>query len=106
MVKKSQENHRMEYALHKENSSKNYYPETLPYDYNRVILKPVPNIPHSHYINASYVDVSSPCAVSVLFFSPAQDEMFPLFFRVFISPKPILLLKLVRRNRQLLTFGD
>lgn len=57
MIKRSQEDHAMEFATKKENRDKNCYPEVLPYDYNRVILKTLPHIPNSHYINASYVDV-------------------------------------------------
>lgn len=52
------DDHAMEFAGKKENSYKNCYPEVVPYDYNRVILKNLPNIPDAHYINASYVDVS------------------------------------------------
>ncbi|KAF7638523.1 hypothetical protein Mgra_00001897 [Meloidogyne graminicola] len=35
---------------------KNQYPDTLPYDYNRVILEHRQGIEDSHYINASYVN--------------------------------------------------
>lgn len=35
---------------------RNPYPDTLPYDYNRVILPRLPCDENSHYINASYVN--------------------------------------------------
>ncbi|KAK0393389.1 hypothetical protein QR680_000187 [Steinernema hermaphroditum] len=35
---------------------RNAYPDTLPYDYNRVILHTMPGDENSHYINASYVN--------------------------------------------------
>uniref|UniRef100_A0A915BWH4 Uncharacterized protein n=1 Tax=Parascaris univalens TaxID=6257 RepID=A0A915BWH4_PARUN len=35
---------------------RNQYPDTLPYDYNRVILRRLPNNENSQYINASYVN--------------------------------------------------
>ncbi|PAV85492.1 hypothetical protein WR25_21299 [Diploscapter pachys] len=35
---------------------RNAYPDTLPYDYNRVILPRIDNDDNSHYINASYVN--------------------------------------------------
>uniref|UniRef100_A0A914L9W4 Uncharacterized protein n=1 Tax=Meloidogyne incognita TaxID=6306 RepID=A0A914L9W4_MELIC len=35
---------------------KNQYPDTLPYDQNRVILEHRPGVEDSHYINASYVN--------------------------------------------------
>ncbi|CDW55149.1 Receptor type tyrosine protein phosphatase mu [Trichuris trichiura] len=41
------------------NLKKNNYPDILPYDFNRVILHPLPLDSSSHYINASYIDVSS-----------------------------------------------
>ncbi|KHJ99351.1 Protein-tyrosine phosphatase [Oesophagostomum dentatum] len=37
-------------------SERNSYPDTLPYDYNRVILPRLPCDENSHYINASYVN--------------------------------------------------
>ncbi|WKX97622.1 hypothetical protein Q1695_013355 [Nippostrongylus brasiliensis] len=37
-------------------SERNPYPDTLPYDYNRVILPRLPCDENSHYINASYVN--------------------------------------------------
>ncbi|KIH56585.1 hypothetical protein ANCDUO_13233 [Ancylostoma duodenale] len=39
-------------------SDRNPYPDTLPYDYNRVILPRLPCDENSHYVNASYVNVS------------------------------------------------
>ncbi|KRZ71591.1 Receptor-type tyrosine-protein phosphatase mu [Trichinella papuae] len=54
MLKQIVENHKSEYGYL--NLKKNNYPDVLPFDYNRVILKPIPNEPNSHYINASYVD--------------------------------------------------
>lgn len=38
--------------------SRNQFPDTLPYDYNRVILRTIPDDKNSHYANASYVNVS------------------------------------------------
>lgn len=38
--------------------SRNQFPDTLPYDYNRVILRKLPGDKNSHYANASYVNVS------------------------------------------------
>ncbi|VDK27195.1 unnamed protein product [Anisakis simplex] len=35
---------------------RNQYPDTLPYDYNRVILRRLPADENSHYVNASYVN--------------------------------------------------
>ncbi|CAJ0958492.1 unnamed protein product, partial [Mesorhabditis belari] len=37
-------------------TERNPYPDTLPYDYNRVILPRIPSDENSHYINASYVN--------------------------------------------------
>ncbi|KAK5974740.1 hypothetical protein GCK32_009078 [Trichostrongylus colubriformis] len=37
-------------------TERNPYPDTLPYDYNRVILPRLPCDENSHYINASYVN--------------------------------------------------
>ncbi|VDD91572.1 unnamed protein product [Enterobius vermicularis] len=36
--------------------NRNQYPDTLPYDYNRVILRRLPDDENSHYVNASYVN--------------------------------------------------
>lgn len=38
--------------------SRNQFPDTLPYDYNRVALRRIPGDEKSHYANASYVNVS------------------------------------------------
>lgn len=35
--------------------NKNQYPDTLPFDHNRVVLQLRPEIEDSHYINASYI---------------------------------------------------
>ncbi|KAI3421881.1 hypothetical protein GPALN_012424 [Globodera pallida] len=35
---------------------RNQYPDTLPYDHNRVVLELRPGVDDSHYINASYVN--------------------------------------------------
>jgi protein tyrosine phosphatase len=40
---------------------KNNYPDTLPYDYNRVVLSTRGEEEDSHYINASYVQVIIEC---------------------------------------------
>lgn len=40
---------------------KNNYSDTLPYDYNRVILSTRGDDMDSHYINASYVQVLFKC---------------------------------------------
>nr|CDJ97516.1 Protein-tyrosine phosphatase domain containing protein [Haemonchus contortus] len=37
-------------------TERNPYPDTLPYDYNRVILPRLPCDENSHYVNASYVN--------------------------------------------------
>ncbi|KHJ47866.1 Protein-tyrosine phosphatase [Trichuris suis] len=54
MLKKVAECHKSEYGLL--NLKKNNYPDILPYDFNRVILHPLPLDSSSHYINASYID--------------------------------------------------
>lgn len=36
--------------------NRNQFPDTLPYDYNRVILRMLPGDKNSHYANASYVN--------------------------------------------------
>lgn len=38
---------------------RNQYSDTIPYDYNRVILETRPSSEDSHYINASYVQAST-----------------------------------------------
>ena len=37
---------------------------SLPVDYNRVILETEEGVPDSDYINASYVDVSTPTSLN------------------------------------------
>ena len=44
------------HALQESNQAKNNYKKCIPYDYNRVVLKTLPNVPDSDYINASHVD--------------------------------------------------
>jgi len=44
------------HAVQESNQAKNNYKKCIPYDYNRVVLKTLPNIPDSDYINASHVD--------------------------------------------------
>lgn len=44
------------HATQESNQPKNNYKKCIPYDYNRVVLKTVPNVPDSDYINASHVD--------------------------------------------------
>nr|XP_027213329.1 tyrosine-protein phosphatase Lar-like [Penaeus vannamei] len=48
--------HSMRHALKESNELKNQNKRVLPYDYNRVVLEPLPDSPDSDYINASYVD--------------------------------------------------
>lgn len=43
-------------AQHVANAPKNTYPQRVPYDYNRVVLKTLPNKEQSDYINASHVN--------------------------------------------------
>ncbi|XP_055381732.1 receptor-type tyrosine-protein phosphatase kappa [Condylostylus longicornis] len=50
------DNNTCRHAMRKNNSIKNQYQKCVPYDYNRVVLKKIPNIPDSDYVNASYVD--------------------------------------------------
>lgn len=38
------------------NQPKNNYKKCIPYDYNRIVLRTLPNVPDSDYINASHVD--------------------------------------------------
>uniref|UniRef100_A0A8C1HSV8 Receptor-type tyrosine-protein phosphatase epsilon n=2 Tax=Cyprinus carpio TaxID=7962 RepID=A0A8C1HSV8_CYPCA len=45
-----------EEANKEENKEKNRYPNILPYDHSRVILKQMDGVPCSDYINASYID--------------------------------------------------
>lgn len=44
------------HATQESNQAKNNYKKCIPYDYNRVVLKTVPNVLDSDYINASHVD--------------------------------------------------
>ncbi|KAL6079036.1 Tyrosine phosphatase Pyp1 [Balamuthia mandrillaris] len=46
-------------SLKEENRAKNRYGNILPFDRTRVLLKPVPGVVGSDYINASYVNTSS-----------------------------------------------
>ena len=46
-------------AIEGVNNDKNRFANILPYDKSRVILPELPGVPHSDYINASYVDVRS-----------------------------------------------
>ncbi|KAM9463054.1 receptor-type tyrosine-protein phosphatase epsilon isoform 1-T3 [Clarias gariepinus] len=39
-----------------DNKEKNRYPNILPYDHSRVVLTQTDGIPHSDYVNASYID--------------------------------------------------
>jgi len=48
--------HQTKAALKEANEEKNVNKRIIPYDYNRVILEPLPGQPDSDYINASYVD--------------------------------------------------
>lgn len=44
------------YATQESNQVKNNYKKCIPYDYNRVVLRTLPNVSDSDYINASHVD--------------------------------------------------
>lgn len=44
------------HAQQEANLIKNNYKRCIPYDYNRVVLRTIPNLSNSDYINASYVD--------------------------------------------------
>lgn len=44
------------HATQESNQPKNNYKKCIPYDYNRVVLKTLTNVPDSDYINASHVD--------------------------------------------------
>ncbi|XP_071545661.1 receptor-type tyrosine-protein phosphatase kappa isoform X3 [Panulirus ornatus] len=50
------EPHSMRHALKPANELKNSNKKSLCYDYNRVVLEPLPDSPDSDYVNASYVD--------------------------------------------------
>jgi len=44
------------HAQQETNQVKNNYKKCIPYDYNRVVLRTLPNVPDSDYVNASHVD--------------------------------------------------
>ncbi|XP_072156410.1 receptor-type tyrosine-protein phosphatase kappa isoform X2 [Bemisia tabaci] len=50
------ETHSCRHACKPANAPKNQNPKCIPYDYNRVVLDTIDDIPDSDYINASYVD--------------------------------------------------
>lgn len=50
------ETHSCRHAMKSNNKEKNQNLRCIPYDYNRVVLEQIDNIPDSDYINASYVD--------------------------------------------------
>lgn len=50
------ESHCMRHASKPDNDNKNTYKKLLPYDYNRVVLDTLPDIPDSDYINATHID--------------------------------------------------
>lgn len=50
------ENHSTRHASKEVNEPKNSYKKIIPYDYNRVVLEPIPGISDSDYINASLID--------------------------------------------------
>uniref|UniRef100_T1KVD1 Protein-tyrosine-phosphatase n=1 Tax=Tetranychus urticae TaxID=32264 RepID=T1KVD1_TETUR len=50
------ESHSMRHGQKPGNGIKNCNKKLLPYDYNRVVLQLLPDVPHSDYINASYID--------------------------------------------------
>ncbi|GFQ92413.1 protein-tyrosine-phosphatase, partial [Trichonephila clavata] len=50
------ESHSTRHASKAANEIKNSYKKLVPFDYNRVVLEPLPGIPDSDYINASYID--------------------------------------------------
>ncbi|XP_022255419.1 receptor-type tyrosine-protein phosphatase S-like, partial [Limulus polyphemus] len=50
------ESHSMRHGSKPANERKNSFKKLVPYDYNRVVLEPLPDIPNSDYINASYID--------------------------------------------------
>uniref|UniRef100_A0A8C4N9C0 protein-tyrosine-phosphatase n=1 Tax=Eptatretus burgeri TaxID=7764 RepID=A0A8C4N9C0_EPTBU len=57
-------------AKKEENRCKNRYGNIIAYDHSRVILEPTDGVPHSDYINASYIDVSI-----LLYTGPVQDTL-------------------------------
>ncbi|XP_029343535.1 receptor-type tyrosine-protein phosphatase kappa isoform X1 [Acyrthosiphon pisum] len=50
------ETHSCRHATKPNNKEKNQNPKCIAYDYNRVVLDQLPNVPDSDYVNASYVD--------------------------------------------------
>ncbi|XP_069193407.1 receptor-type tyrosine-protein phosphatase kappa isoform X3 [Procambarus clarkii] len=50
------EPHSLRHALKEANELKNTHKRSIPYDYNRVVLDVLPDVPDSDYINASYID--------------------------------------------------
>ncbi|XP_042204541.1 receptor-type tyrosine-protein phosphatase kappa-like isoform X3 [Homarus americanus] len=50
------EPHSLRHALKEANELKNTNKRSIAYDYNRVVLDPLPDSPDSDYVNASYVD--------------------------------------------------
>ncbi|KAG8178339.1 hypothetical protein JTE90_029293 [Oedothorax gibbosus] len=56
MVSTKGESHSTRHASKAANETKNSYKKLVPFDYNRVVLEPLPGIPDSDYINASYID--------------------------------------------------
>ncbi|XP_076346371.1 receptor-type tyrosine-protein phosphatase kappa-like isoform X2 [Tachypleus tridentatus] len=50
------ESHSTRHGSKPANEGKNSFKKLVPYDYNRVVLKSLPDIPNSDYINASYID--------------------------------------------------
>uniref|UniRef100_A0A6A7GA86 Receptor-type tyrosine-protein phosphatase kappa-like isoform X2 n=1 Tax=Hirondellea gigas TaxID=1518452 RepID=A0A6A7GA86_9CRUS len=50
------EAHSIRHASKEANELKNQNKRIVPYDYNRIVLDPLPDVPDSDYINASYVD--------------------------------------------------
>lgn len=64
-------------------NKRNQYPDILPYDFNRVILKKLPNDEDSHYINASYVNVSVFYFISLSISWLSQNSLQELFCLTF-----------------------
>ncbi|CAR64682.1 Receptor-type tyrosine-protein phosphatase kappa [Caenorhabditis elegans] len=56
MVNRSIDNNKCRCDVGSTMMDRNPYPDTLPYDYNRVILPRIDGDENSHYINASYVN--------------------------------------------------
>ncbi|GIY17540.1 receptor-type tyrosine-protein phosphatase alpha [Caerostris extrusa] len=56
MVSSKGESHSTRHASKSANEIKNSYKKLVPFDYNRVVLEPLPGVPDSDYINASYID--------------------------------------------------